>query len=210
MLQLLATVALLDLLAAMTPGPDFAIVTRNTIAFSRKTGLYTALGIATAITIHVSYCSLGLAIIIASSPLIFGAIKLLGGTYLIYLGISSLRSNAPDKLIPNSNLSLPPISNFKAFKQGFITNLTNPKCMLFFLALFTMVVQDATFQLIDLAMIVVFFITNMAWFGTLTILLSHKKIEPLLKRWQGIIIKITGVFLIGFGLALYFVHVAHH
>lgn len=207
MIKLLATIALLNLLAAMTPGPDFAIVTRNTLAFSRKAGLYTALGIACAVIIHATYCSLGLAVIIAHSPLVFTIIKLIGGTYLIYIGINSLKSHKTQQTIFQGELTLPAIKNREAFKQGFFTNLANPKCMLFFLALFTMVVQDSTLQWIDLAMIIIFFLTTITWFSLLTLLLSHKKVESYLKRWQPVLVKITGIFLIGFGLALYFAHV---
>ena len=83
-------ITLLILLGAMSPGPDFAIVSRNTLIGSRHSGIYTSLGIALAIYIHTNYCVWGLAVIIAHSTWLFNTIKYLGAAYLIYIGIKGL------------------------------------------------------------------------------------------------------------------------
>ena len=76
----------------MLPGPDFVIVTKNTLLHSRHSGFYASLGIGCAILVHVTYCALGIAFIISKSVLWFDIIKYTGACYLIYLGICTLLS----------------------------------------------------------------------------------------------------------------------
>jgi threonine/homoserine/homoserine lactone efflux protein len=75
MLTQFFTIGLLMLLSAMLPGPDFALVTKNSILHSRRAGLFTSLGIGSAILVHITYCVLGLAVIISQSLLLFSVIK---------------------------------------------------------------------------------------------------------------------------------------
>lgn len=84
------TISIVILLAAISPGPDFALVTRNSLRHSQKAGVMTALGIAIGTLFHASYCILGFVIIISKSILLFNIIKYMGASYLIYLGIKGL------------------------------------------------------------------------------------------------------------------------
>lgn len=86
------TVALVHFLAVVSPGPDFAMVTRNSIIYSRKTGIYTSIGIAVGILVHVAYSLLGIGFIIAKSIVLFNIIKFIGAGYLIYIGYKSFRA----------------------------------------------------------------------------------------------------------------------
>lgn len=84
----------ITMLAVISPGPDFAMVTRNSYAFGRRSGLMAALGIACGVQVHVLYTVFGVAVIITQSPLLFMAMKLLGGGYLVYLGIKSFTNTS--------------------------------------------------------------------------------------------------------------------
>lgn len=205
MTKLLLSIALLNLLAAMTPGPDFAIVTKNTLQHSRRIGIITALGVSIAILIHITYCSLGLAVLISKSTTIFNIIKIIGGCYLIYLGINALKeSKISFTLVPaDIKHNQKRITGKQAFIQGFLTNLLNPKAAIFFLALFTMIVHSGV-SWFTLKLAVTLFITVFTWFSSLTLILSHKKVTEKLQRSQRAIICAMGVFLIGFGFALFF------
>src|SRR5579871_852922 len=86
------TVASLHLLAVMSPGPDFVLISRNSLVYSRKTGIYSALGLALGISVHITYSLIGIGYIISKSILIFSTIKFLGAGYLIYIGYKSLRA----------------------------------------------------------------------------------------------------------------------
>ena len=94
-LSAIFTVALIHLLAVMSPGPDFIMLTRNTITYSRKAGIYTALGLGCGILVHVIYSLVGIGLIISQSIVLFSGIKFIGAAYLIYLGYKSLTSKSP-------------------------------------------------------------------------------------------------------------------
>jgi threonine/homoserine/homoserine lactone efflux protein len=115
----------------LTPGPDTVYILGRSIAQGREAGVASALGICVGSIFHTCAAALGLSAILATSSVAFGAIKLLGGAYLVFLGVKLL-------LDRRGKLSLP--SNFKqrtstaAFQQGVLTNVLNPKVALFFLA----------------------------------------------------------------------------
>lgn len=207
MLTQFFTIGLLMLLSAMLPGPDFALVTKNSVLHSRRAGLFTSLGIGSAILIHITYCMLGLAIVISQSILLFNIIKYIGAIYLIYLGINSLLTKHTDQVVSSTkeNLKKTTMSDFIAYRQGFLCNLLNPKATLFFLALFTVIIKPETPITWELVYAIEMFIIITAWFCILTILLSHHRVLRLLTKIEKYISKILGLFLIGFGVALAFV-----
>jgi threonine/homoserine/homoserine lactone efflux protein len=125
----------------LTPGPDTVYIVGRSIAQGREAGVASALGICVGSIFHTCAAALGLSAILATSSVAFVAIKLLGGAYLIFLGIKLL-------LDRRRQLSLP--SNFRqrtsaaAFRQGVLTNVLNPKVALFFLAFLPQFIDPAT------------------------------------------------------------------
>ena len=114
----LFAVAAITVLAVVSPGPDFAMVTRNSYSFGRKNGLTAALGIACGVQVHVFYTVFGIAVIITHSPILFISMKMLGAGYLIYLGIKSLM-NAGALTIGEADGR--ESTAWKAFRTGFFT-----------------------------------------------------------------------------------------
>lgn len=197
------TVGILMLLSAMMPGPDFFMVVQNTVRHSRLAGILTALGIGCAILVHISYCILGLALVISHSVFLFNIIKYIGATYLIYLGLNALLYSHPVSVTNRKYLpQQKKYSNFVAFKQGFLCNLLNPKATLFFLALFTSIIKPETPKAYELAYAIEMFMITTAWFVLLALIISHPKVVGVLNRVEKYISKIFGIFLIGFGIAL--------
>ena len=129
--SLIASVTLIHLLAVISPGPDFFMAIKNSLTYSRKTGIYTAIGFGLGIAVHIFYSLAGLALIISKSIVIFNSIKYLGVAYLLYLGIKSLISSSTDIKIENQ-IHIKDISPIKAIRQGFLTNVLNPKATRFF------------------------------------------------------------------------------
>src|SRR6202022_5656 len=129
------------ILLNLTPGPDTVYILGRSIAQGRDAGVASALGICVGSIFHTCAAALGLSAILATSALAFGAIKLLGGAYLIFLGIKMT-------LHRRKQLSLP--SNFRrrssaaAFRQGVLTNVLNPKVALFFLAFLPQFIDPAS------------------------------------------------------------------
>lgn len=199
MISQLVSIGLMMLFISMIPGPDFALVTKNTLLHSRRAGLFTAFGVGCAILVHISYCALGLAVIISQSILIFKCIKYLGSLYLAYLGIKLLLSQQNQSLETSKARRMSnELYAFKAWQQGFLCNLLNPKATLFFLALFTLFIKPSTPSSWELVFAVEMFIVIVSWFCCLAMFLSHPTIAKLFNRSLKYIEKTVGLFLIAF------------
>lgn len=190
-LSSVTTIALISLLGAMSPGPDFAIVTKNCLSGSFRTGFLTSLGVASALLIHVTYCVLGVALLISESPLFFHLLKYLGALYLFYLGIMLLREKMSSPEGEKSKLK----STHRAFVSGFLTNILNPKATLFILSLFTQFINPEM-PLLDKAILgLTIAVIGFIWFVFLSYFLTHRLLQKHIKRFQFIITKTMGVAL---------------
>lgn len=140
-------VALAHILAVMSPGPDFAIVLRQSLRHGRRTATWTSLGVGAAITLHVAYSLLGLGVLLQRSPLAFSVLKYAGAAYLLWIGVQALGSAQRASLIDDAALVAAPTTTptaRAAWLTGFLTNALNPKATLFFVALFVTVIDPAT------------------------------------------------------------------
>lgn len=195
------TVALVHILAAMSPGPDFAIVTRNSLVYSRKVGVYTALGIALGLLVHIAYSLLGIGFLIAQSILVFNIIKYIGAGYLLYIGYKALLSKpvaeAEEKVASQKAAD---ISAWSAIKIGFLTNALNPKATMFFLAVFTQVIDPATPMWVQLVYGLEMIIATFAWFSIVAYLFSNYLLKQKLLKVRHRIDHVMGVVLIALGI----------
>lgn len=202
MWSVLLTLIITDLLAAMSPGPDFAIVMQNTLMHSRRAGILTALGVAVSVLIHVTYCLFGLAVIIHHAHGLFDLISCVGGIYLIYLGAGSLRTPVKKQL--SSEVAFKKTQQLKrvSFRQGFFTNLLNPKCILFFIAMFSYVPMAQMTWYFAVAVELCIGLTTFFWFASLSFILTHPLLEKKLERITPFIVKLTGLVLCVLGCFL--------
>ncbi len=191
-------------LGAISPGPDFAMVLRQSIINGRKAAIFTSFGIASAILVHATYTILGLGIIISQSLLLFSIVKYLGALYLLWLGFSALFAPAPKKQnIADKNKHQTQTMG-KAFIIGFLTNLLNPKAMLFFISLFSIIVSvdtDIKFQIIYvLSMSIILFL----WFLSVSLFFTTEKVSQAFYKLGKWFNKITGLALIFLAIKMAF------
>lgn len=198
-LALIGAVTIIHLLAVISPGPDFIMACRNSLTYSRRTGIWTAIGFGLGIAVHVFYSLAGLALIIFKSILLFNAIKLLGAGYLIYIGLKSVLSKS-SKIELGEHQKKEDITHFAAIKIGFLTNVLNPKATLFFLSLFTLVISPETPLLIMSIMGAIMVINTMLWFSLVAVLLTQKRIRSIFERFQDVFNKTLGGLLIALGI----------
>ncbi len=193
------SLGIIMLLGAMSPGPDFAVVVKNTLTHSRRAGIFTAFGITAAICVHMTYCVLGFAAIIRESVLLFQAIQYIGAAYLAYLGFMILKAKSVSfspKELTEKNIKITSMSGFSAFKQGFICNLLNPKATLFFLTLFSVITSDELSLSLSLGYALEIILITIIWFSLLAFLLTHSAIQPFLDKARNGIEKTLGVCLV--------------
>jgi len=194
------TVAAVHLLAVMSPGPDFALVSKNSLLYSRRIGVYTALGFALGIAVHITYSLVGIAFIISRSHLLFTMIKLCGAGYLIYIGYKLLRSKKTATQTEIATINHPTAG--KAILSGFLTNALNPKASLFFLSLFTQVIDPHTPIVIQMLFGVEMMTMTFVWFGSVALALSHGRIKQKFIRVQHYLEKVFGAMLIALGIKI--------
>lgn len=195
-------IALIHLLAVASPGPDFAIVLKQSITYGRENGFYTSMGIGAGILIHVAYCVLGLGIIISQSIVAFNVVKYVGAAYLIYIGISALRAGPTKDLSVKKDGSLHAPTRWRSFYMGFITNALNPKATLFFLAVFSVTVSPKTPVLIQVGYGLYMAFAAAAWFALVTVFFSHTRVREAFQRMGHWFERSMGLILIGFGVKL--------
>ncbi len=195
----LIAITIFIILAAISPGPDFAIVTKNSLCYSRRAGIFTAAGVSASLIFHASYCLLGLALIISKSLLLFSVIKYIGAGYLIYLGIKGLIAKRSEQ-VHYAATRARYFSPLRAFTQGFLCNALNPKAILFLLAFFTLIIKPGTPIYWQIIYTLEIAIIHLIWFSLLAIFLTHKIVQHKLSVVQHAITKVLGGFLVACGV----------
>jgi RhtB (resistance to homoserine/threonine) family protein len=196
-------VALAHLLAVASPGPDFALVLRQSLRHGRRTALWTSVGIGTAILVHVTYSLLGLGLLIRGSELWFNIVKYAGATYLAWLGLQSIRSRPreeeADTDAPKAKSSRPERG---AFVTGFLTNVLNVKATLFFLSLFVLVISPQTPKAVQAAYGLWMAVATTAWFMMVSLVFTRDDIRRRFLRHGHWIDRILGVVFLAFAASL--------
>jgi len=197
------TIAVVHLLAVASPGPDFAIIVRQSITYGRKTALWTSLGIGCGILIHIGYSLLGIGLIVSQSIALFSVMKIIGALYLVWLGTKAIRAkpmNRAEIYTRENQKKLP--TTLQALRTGFFTNGLNPKATLFFLSLFTVVIDPATPLTIQAGYGLYMAVATGVWFSGLSLLFGHSAVRRRFLQVGHWFDRLTGVVLIGLGLKL--------
>lgn len=187
-------------IAVISPGPDFVIAVRTSVLYSRRAGILTAIGFAAGVAIHVAYCLGGIALIISQSIVLFSILKYIGAAYLFYVGVKALRSKGFSG--PEIEGERAQMSDFAAFRSGFITNLFNPKATMFFLALFTQIMDPHISFGVQVLYGVTCMVMTALWFSIVAVVLTTPAIRARFLRASGWIDRICGALLIALGVKL--------
>ena len=197
------TVAVAHLLAVASPGPDFALVLRQSVAHGRRVALWTSVGIGAGILLHVGYSLLGLGLLIRSSELWFTGVKFAGAAYLTWVGWQALRARprAEEGGAGAADATAGP-SDRGAFTTGFLTNALNPKATLFFLSLFALVVNPRTPKLVQAGYGAWMAVATAGWFALVSVLFTQTHVRRVFLRHSHWIDRALGVVFIGFAVWL--------
>jgi RhtB (resistance to homoserine/threonine) family protein len=198
-------VALAHLVAVASPGPDFAMVLRQSVTFGRRPAIWTSVGIGTGIFLHVAYSLLGIGLLVRSSVLAFNILKWLGAVYLAWIGQKALRARpfANESASGTAANGAPEVPDRRAaFVTGFLTNILNPKATLFFVALFSVVINPRTPVLVQSAYGVWMAAATMGWFTLVALFFSHDRVRATFLRCGHWFERVMGVILLGLGVRL--------
>jgi threonine/homoserine/homoserine lactone efflux protein len=186
-------------LACVIPGPDFAVIMRASV-LRRRAGLAAMAGTQSGLCVHMLAATAGLSLILARSAIALTAIQLAGAAYLIYLGIRILinaRRPGPDPA--RTGIARPGAS----YRQGLLTNLTNPKAILFFASILPQFVshdaplapQILMLGVIDIAIGTLILLAVISAASRLAQILSRPRAR---QRWD----RLTGSVMLGLGIFL--------
>ncbi len=187
------------LLALASPGPDFAMIVKQSITYGKRSSIIASIGIGLGISVHIIYSVLGIGLIISKSIVLFSIIKYIGAAYLIYIGYKSLKSKGL-KLEVGDSITNQTMSDKKSFFIGFLCNALNPKATLFFLSIFTVVVDINTPLYVQSLYGVFCIFATMFWFVGVSVFLSQKKVRKFFNSFGHFFDKTVGVVLIALGL----------
>ncbi|MDM5375430.1 LysE family translocator [Bacillus cereus] len=190
------------------PGPDTAMATKNTLVAGKVGGVKTVFGTCVALLIHTLAAVIGLSALIVKSALLFSIFKYVGALYLIYIGIKALLAVRNKEGIDTNDISLnneDEHTHTSCFRQGFLTNLLNPKVAVFFLTFLPQFLNPNHNTFIQLLVMgLTYLVLTAIWFAFYIFLID--KISAFMKKpkTQRYIQGLTGVVLIGFGIKLAF------
>lgn len=197
------TIVVAHALAVASPGPDFAIVLKQSLDKGRPAALWTSLGIGAGISLHVAYSLLGISLLIANSPVAFNGLKYLGAAYLAWVGLQALRSKPRDPGAPANAVKREEAARGRpAFVLGFLTNALNPKATMFFLALFPMAVSVSTPKLVQLGYGIWVILYTAAWFSFVSLVFTRPEVRERFLRQGHWIDRVLGVVFLGFAASL--------
>ena len=201
MLTFAGVVALLTI----TPGADTMLVMRSVFARGRAAGLLTTLGVCSGLFVHAAFSALGLSVILTRSAAAFEAVKLVGAAYLVFLGVQSLwrvwRRAAEVEV--SSRRDSGARGYAKAFYEGLLTNVLNPKVAVFYLAFLPQFIQPSDPVVVkSLLLAGIHFSLGMAWLSFVTVFLGRMKRVFKGSRVQRGLEAVAGVVLVGLGVRL--------
>ena len=196
-----ATVALAHALAVASPGPDFAMVVRQSLAFGRGAGLWTAAGIGSGIFFHVGYGLFGLNWLTQRYPQSLTVLAVAGALFLIWMGSQAVRAQP----LPDNGEQLPaaqPGDAAKFFGIGVLTNVLNPKAILFFVALFTAVVTGPVSTLLKIVLGLWIPLATFGWFAFVALMLGNPAARRRLRHVAHWIDRAMGAVLLVLGAGM--------
>jgi threonine/homoserine/homoserine lactone efflux protein len=190
-----------SLLLAITPGPDFALVTRNALAFGRRGALFTCAGLTAGVAMWVVASAVGLAVVLERSTLIYTIVRVAGAAYLAYLGVTTLLASRR-RPAPLDVAAVRPASRSRIWSQGMLSSSLNPKLGVFFVSVLPQFIDPHAALAESLLFGGIFLVIGIAWmtlYGLSVSRLREKLLSPRVRQWLA---RATGVALLGFGAKL--------
>ena len=190
----------LFLLGVVSPGPNFLVVIQQSLSKGHKAGIVTGLGVALGDFLYAAAGLFGLAALIGLSGWLFGLIKFLGGAYMVYLGIKMIKNSRKAdfiKIKKEVNYSLT-----KCFRLGIITDLANPKTIIFFASIFATTIKPDTPKWVLGGMLIGIVLTSITWRIGLSYMFSRNLFRVFYMKFRKWIEAAFGMFLILFGIKL--------
>lgn len=199
---LLAGIAVINLLAIMSPGPAFFLVSRSAAGRSRAVGVATALGVSAAAGLWAMAAIFGVALLMTRFTTVYGLMQLAGGAYLIWLGLSawSASQRSEDASAEPDDLGRGVSSSLRrAVLTGGMLSLTNPKMIVYFTSIFVAVFPAHAPLWVHLTALGIVVAEEVLWWVLVAYLFSHARMQAAYRRVRGVLDRVLGVAFVAFG-----------
>jgi threonine efflux protein len=192
--------ALIWLAAVVSPGPNFLVISRLALSRSRRSAIGATFGIAIGSLIYAALTMFGLSVLILRFAWLGDIIRIVGGAYLVWLGIQAWRAR-PEDLHPAATGAARDVpSLLGGLRVGFLTEITNPKAIAFFLGLFAAAVPAATPLWAKLALLSAGGVMELAWYMAMSLALSSGPMRAGYQKFRRTADRVIGTLLIAVGL----------
>ncbi len=196
----LLAVGTLWTVAVIVPGPNLFILLQTALQSQKNSSLFVVLGIAFGTAVWAISALLGITLLFKTVPWTYIVFKILGGVYLIYLGIKLIRTSYKTTTLHSQQLKQ--TSNKEAFLIGTLTNLSNPKTALFVTSLFATTVPKNPSLELGVLSVLTMVVISLSWYGTVAFLMTLGGFKKLYNRLKKYIDRVAGVVFIGFGSSI--------
>jgi len=199
----LAAFAGIHFLGMASPGASFVNTLRASTQYSRGVAVFHALGLAGAAFVWALAAVLGLQSMLMTVPGLFRGLQLFGGVYLMWLAVNAWRhANVPAR--QRASLDPGATTRFALFRRGLLTNLGNPKVMIFFASVFAAVLHPGWPMWIRFAAALLVFVDEFTYYTSLTLLLSTRNAQHAYRHAKPVIDRVAGTALLLFALRLFY------
>lgn len=201
MLALFATVAMVHLIALMSPGPDFFFISQTAASRSRRDAMMGVLGITLGVAIWAAVALMGLHLLMLKMKWLHSIITLGGGLYLCWMGWQLLRA-ARRRSSPNDIPAPAPHRAGRTFARGLLTNLANPKAVVYFGSVFSLFVGDGITADARWGLFILIIGETLLWFSVVALVFALPAMRCGYQRLARWIDGVAGVIFTGFGIGL--------
>lgn len=204
MLMLFLTVALVHLIALMSPGPDFFFVSQTAASRSRREAMMGVVDISLGIVVWAGVALMGLHLILQKMAWLHQIIMVGGGIYLCWMGWQLLRSAWAQQAQPAAEAQVALPKAGRSFIRGFLTNLSNPKAVIYFGSVFSLFVGDSVGAGARWGLFLLIVAETFVWFSLVAVVFALPAMRSGYQRLAKWIDGVAGVLFTGFGLHLIF------
>lgn len=194
-LEAFLTIAFGQLMALVSPGPDFAMVVKNSVTRSRRAGFFTSMGIASGASIHSAYCIIGLGVLLTTFPIALQVIKGLGAAYLCFLGVRAMASK-PHAAQAEGGHKQTDLTFREAYLQGLSTTLLNPNAIIYYISLISALVTEGASLPFQWFCVFWFGFTAACWFSFVAFSLTTRRAQKSFGKYAHWVERATGAVLV--------------
>lgn len=199
---ILAGIAAIHFFAISSPGPTLFVVAGHANASNASAGFFVVVGVVLATLVWSTFAAAGLNVLMNAVPWLPVAIRIAGGAYLAWFGYKMIRAALKNQSVEIDDAEIPPVPPLVALRNGFVTNISNPKVIAYYVSLFGVMIPAAAPVWFYGAVVATAATVSAAWWGVVAVFFRLPVVRRVFKRIRRVFDVGVGAVLVGFGMKL--------